>query len=94
MERVQTSKPLPKPIRKKRPVEVCLIVNPFAKREMYDKKSVVAYRALTILTWLLVIALCLAYTVKDSLGARTIQCQNAAHPTPFALHPVITGVYW
>ncbi|KAL9128204.1 MAG: hypothetical protein Q9217_003077 [Psora testacea] len=68
--------------------------NPFARRETYDKRSVATYRALTIVTWLLVVALCLAYTIKDPAGARTIQDQNATHPSPFALHPVITGIYW
>lgn len=69
-------------------------VNPFARRGSHGNSYIITFRALSSLTWILVVTLCFAYTVYDPQGASTIQDQNAVHPTPFALDPNVTGVYW
>jgi len=69
-------------------------VNPFARRESHNKHAVLAYRTLTILTWLVVFALSVTFSLTAPPGGTKIWDQNKAHPSPFALSPVMTSVYW
>jgi len=74
--------------------------NPFAKRSEFDKRSLVAYKILTIITRLLVVTTAIYYTFNTPEDAKkhhhyhTIWGQNARHPTGFSLNPVVTSVYW
>ena len=70
------------------------IVNPFARRENYEKRILILYRGITIIAWLLVLLLSLVYSIDDPKGAKTIQRQNADHPSPFALSPILVAIYW
>ncbi|MCJ1366060.1 hypothetical protein MMC16_005185 [Acarospora aff. strigata] len=77
-------------------------VNPFMKRESHTRGSLVAYKVLTILSWLLVLVLGILYTFNapddgpsgGKHARRTIWGQNRAHPTPFSLNKIITSLYW
>ena len=69
------------------------IVNPFAKRETHDKRQLLIYKILTIVSWLLVVLVSISCSFPAA-ERRTIWGQNKAHPTPFSLNPVITDIYW
>ncbi|SLM40772.1 Protein of unknown function DUF1774, fungi [Lasallia pustulata] len=74
-------------------------VNPFAKRESHDNRSLIIYKTLTILSWLLVLVLSVIYSFDAPSDGRkshnhTIWGQNKHHRTPFSLNPFITDVYW
>ena len=77
-------------------------VNPFVRRETHSQGSLLAYKVLTILSWLVVLVLSILYTFeapddgphKGKHAHRTIWGQNRAHPTPFALNKLITSIYW
>ncbi|MCJ1264158.1 hypothetical protein MMC22_004029 [Lobaria immixta] len=68
-------------------------LNPFARRETHGKQSLLIYKILTIVTWLLVLVVSISCSVSGA-GRRTIWGQNKAHPTPFSLNPFITDIYW
>ncbi|KAI9860267.1 MAG: hypothetical protein M1824_003268 [Vezdaea acicularis] len=73
-------------------------INPFSKREDVSRSNVIAYKVVTILSWLLVVLTTVFYSVhKPTEGKyhrRTIWGQNKAYPTPFALNEPITSIYW
>lgn len=69
-------------------------MNPFAKRESHDKRSLLAYRILTFCTWLLVVALTIYYSFYAPSNGRSIWGQSKAHPTAYSLNPEIVSVYW
>ncbi|MCJ1455792.1 hypothetical protein MMC28_006148 [Mycoblastus sanguinarius] len=69
-------------------------MNPFAKRSSHNKRSLLVYKTLTILTWLLVLAVGIFFTFKAPINGKTIWDQNKAHPTAFALDPMTTSIYW
>ncbi|KAI0484646.1 DUF1774-domain-containing protein [Xylariaceae sp. FL0804] len=75
-----------------------LIVNPFAKRDSHTKNSVIAYKVLTIVTWLLSVVVSFYYTFHspdDGLWhRRRIWKQNAVHPTAFRMNHIIASIYW
>jgi hypothetical protein len=68
--------------------------NPFLKREQYDKRSLNVYRALTILSWLMVLALSILNCFGGPWNQATIWQQNRARSTPFSLDPLLTNIYW
>lgn len=68
-------------------------VNPFARRETHDKNQLLAYKILTIVSWVLVLVASISCSFSAE-GRRTIWEQNRLHPTPFSLNPVITDLYW
>ncbi|KAH0536451.1 hypothetical protein FGG08_006664 [Glutinoglossum americanum] len=74
------------------------LVNPFSKRESHGRSSLIAYKAWTIITWLLVVVTGLYYcTHKPTEGKfkrRTIFGQSKAHPSPFTLDTVFVSIYW
>lgn len=77
-------------------------MNPFARRESHTRESLLAYKILTILSWLVVLVFGVLHTLQapddgSSTGKharRTIWGQNRAHPTPFSLNEIITNIYW
>ncbi|MCJ1303342.1 hypothetical protein MMC08_006151 [Hypocenomyce scalaris] len=74
-------------------------LNPFAGRESHDRRSLIVYKTLTILSWLLVLVLSIYYSFHaPSDGKKShnhkIWEQNKHHRTPFSLNPFITDVYW
>jgi len=74
--------------------------NPFAKREEFGRGNLIAYKILTIVTWLLVVIVGAYYTFNEPADCshkhrcHTIWGQNDLHPSPFALHSVVTSIYW
>jgi len=73
-------------------------MNPFAKRDSHDARSVITYKVLTILTWLLSVVVSVYYTIdypRDGVYIRTrIFDLNALYPTGFTLNSVIVEIYW
>lgn len=74
-------------------------VNPFAKRESHGSRSLIAYKTLTILSWLLVLVLSVIYSFDSPSDGKkshnhTIWGQNKHNRTPFSLNPFIADVYW
>ncbi|ORY65037.1 uncharacterized protein BCR38DRAFT_431695 [Pseudomassariella vexata] len=73
-------------------------VNPFAKRDSHSKNSVIVYKVLTILTWLLSVIISFYYSVnRPSDGhwiKNTIWGQNDLYLTAFRLNKIIASIYW
>ncbi|KAI0159759.1 DUF1774-domain-containing protein [Xylariaceae sp. FL1272] len=73
-------------------------VNPFAKRESHSKDSIITYKALTILTWLLSIVVTFYYTFHAPADGvwhrRTIWGQNDVWNTAFRMNHIIASIYW
>jgi len=73
------------------------VLNPFTKRESYPAQSVLTYKILTILSWLVMVIPTIYYTFNaphdDNKHWRdTIWGHNIS--TPFAMNSVITSIYW
>jgi hypothetical protein len=73
-------------------------MNPFAKRDTHDQRSIVTYKIFTILSWLLSVVVSVYYTIdypRDGVYLRNrIFDQNALYPTGFTLNSVIVQIYW
>ncbi|KAG7007849.1 hypothetical protein G7Y79_00008g024870 [Physcia stellaris] len=73
-------------------------LNPFAKVELRYERALKIYRFLTTATWLLVVVSGIVFSLyphADGIhGGKTIWDQNKAHPTPFALNPILVNIYW
>ncbi|KAI9799364.1 MAG: hypothetical protein M1833_004063 [Piccolia ochrophora] len=73
-------------------------INPFAKRESRSNVSILTYKVLTIISWLLTVVSTLYYLSNkphdDKYHGRTIWGQNKHYDTPFALDKVIVSLYW
>ncbi|KAH8681319.1 hypothetical protein BX600DRAFT_446259 [Xylariales sp. PMI_506] len=73
-------------------------INPFAKRDSHSKNSVIIYKILTILTWILSIIVTVYYTFRrpeDGPWPRhTIWWQNSHHHTAFTMNSTIASIYW
>ncbi|KAJ9635958.1 hypothetical protein H2199_008312 [Coniosporium tulheliwenetii] len=69
-------------------------------RDEYPRRSIITYKILTALSWLLVVVTSIYYTFeaphdgKHKHERHTIWGQNRHHHTPFAMNSVITSVYW
>jgi hypothetical protein len=77
------------------------VVNPFAKREQHTRGSVITYKVLTIVTWLLSVIVSVYYTFDyPSHGryahghATRIWDVNYAYRTGFTLNYMIVSLYW
>ncbi|EEP77795.1 conserved hypothetical protein [Uncinocarpus reesii 1704] len=71
--------------------------NPFARRTSHGPKAINAYRALTPLSWLLVVVFGIYYSVRrpdDDHHGSTIGKQAEINPTPFSQTKTITTIYW
>ncbi|KAI0132198.1 ATP synthase F0 [Xylariales sp. AK1849] len=73
-------------------------VNPFAKRESHSKESILTYKILTTITWLVSLIVTFYYTFNSPNDGvwvkRTIWGQNYWHHTAFSLNSVIASIYW
>ncbi|KAK8210119.1 hypothetical protein M8818_003606 [Zalaria obscura] len=73
-------------------------INPFMNRSEYPRPSLISYRVLTALSWLLVVITSIYYDLRrPTEGAHhrsTIWGQNHRRHTPFAMNPIITSLYW
>lgn len=73
------------------------IANPFAKRETHPPAAVIAYKVLTITTWLLAVIASVYYSVRspsdDIKHGRTIEGQNYLHLSGFTLNFVLVYIY-
>ncbi|KAJ9629707.1 hypothetical protein H2203_002088 [Taxawa tesnikishii (nom. ined.)] len=73
-------------------------VNPFLSRSSYPRSSLISYRVLTALSWLLVVITSVYYDFRHPHEGKhhrdTIWGQNRRRHTPFALNSIITSVYW
>ncbi|KAI1499309.1 DUF1774-domain-containing protein [Biscogniauxia marginata] len=73
-------------------------INPFAKRDSHSKNTVVTYKVLTTITWLLSVVVSFYYTFNspdDGVWARrSIWKQNDAYHTAFRLNHIIASIYW
>ncbi|KAJ9611829.1 uncharacterized protein PV06_00670 [Exophiala oligosperma] len=74
--------------------------NPFAKREEFTKNNLIAYKILTIVSWLVLVIFGAYYTFSRPVDCghkhlcHTIWGQNSHRRTPFSLNSVITSIYW
>ncbi|CAJ2512796.1 Uu.00g009150.m01.CDS01 [Anthostomella pinea] len=73
-------------------------VNPFAKRDEHTKNTVITYKVLTTVTWLLSVVVSFYYTFNSphdgNWARRRIWQQNDAYPTAFRLNSIIASIYW
>jgi hypothetical protein len=74
--------------------------NPFAKRSEFSNTNLLAYKILTIVSWLLVVVTGIIYTFSSPADCshnhhcHTIWGQNNHRPTPFSLNAIVTSIYW
>ncbi|KYK59530.1 uncharacterized protein DCS_00660 [Drechmeria coniospora] len=72
--------------------------NPFARRESHSTGSIVAYKVLTILTWLLAVVSSVYYVVYEPHDGfhvrRRIWDQNYLYPSAFTMNHILGNVYW
>lgn len=74
--------------------------NPFVKREEFSSSNLLAYKILTIFSWLLLVVVGAFYTFTSpgdchhKKHCHTIWGQNSHLYTPFALNSVVTSIYW
>lgn len=73
-------------------------INPFAKRDEHSKNTVVTYKVLTTITWLLSLIVSVYYTVHapndGTFARRRIWRQNDHYNTAFRLNHIIASIYW
>jgi hypothetical protein len=73
-------------------------INPFAKRESHSKNTVITYKVLTIVTWLLAIIVSFYYTFNSPDDGvwhrRRIWKQNDHYHTAFRMNHIIASIYW
>ncbi|KAH8912298.1 ATP synthase F0 [Coniochaeta sp. PMI_546] len=74
-------------------------INPFAKRDSHSRGSVITYKILTIVTWLLSVIVSVYYTFDYPRHGRyhhlrSIWDVNYAYPTGFTLNYLIVSLYW
>lgn len=72
--------------------------NPFSRRDEHSRNAVLGYKIGTALSWLLLVITTIYYTFsaphEGHKPRRSIWGQNKAHPSPFAMNPIITSIYW
>lgn len=73
-------------------------INPFSKRDSHDAKTIWAYKIFTILSWLLIVASSVYYSLHaphdGKYKHRTIWGQNSHYNTAFELNSIIASIYW
>ena len=78
-------------------LSLTIVDNPFSKREEHTSQSIMTYKVLTFVSWLIVHIVNIHFAWNAPSGGyhhRSIWGQNAAYPTPFSLSPVIVDIYW
>ncbi len=81
------------------PANLSTLVNPFAKRDSHTPTSIITYKVLTIVTWLLSLIVTVYYSMHsaDDIGIthrRTIWEQNYRFYSGFTQNSIITSIYW
>ncbi|KAK3324629.1 hypothetical protein B0T19DRAFT_402849 [Cercophora scortea] len=73
-------------------------INPFAKRDEHSASSVITYKVLTVLSWLLSFITTIYYTYNSPTDGhyigKTIWGQNYLHPSGFTQNQLITSLFW
>ncbi|KAF1809293.1 DUF1774-domain-containing protein [Eremomyces bilateralis CBS 781.70] len=73
-------------------------VNPFVRSNNYSKATLVLYRIITVVSWVVFVITGVYYTFQrpheGKYAHRTIWGQNSHYATPFALNSIITSIYW
>lgn len=74
-------------------------VNPFSKREAHSRESVITYKVLTIVTWLLSFITTLYYSFYEPhdpyrLRHRIRDQNEFYHNTAFYLNFILIYIYW
>lgn len=72
--------------------------NPFAKREAHGAGSILTYKILTLLSWLLSVVVSVYYTVNEPHDGFTIRRriwdQNYLYPSAFTMNSTIADIFW
>ncbi|KHO01550.1 uncharacterized protein MAM_00551 [Metarhizium album ARSEF 1941] len=72
--------------------------NPFSHRESHSSGSILTYKLLTLLTWLLSVIVSIYYVVNEPKDGYTIRRriwdQNNLVRTAFTMSPVLGDIYW
>ncbi|KAF4513696.1 hypothetical protein G6O67_000937 [Ophiocordyceps sinensis] len=72
--------------------------NPFGKRETHSSRSILTYKILTLLSWLLAVVVSVYYTVHEPHDGFTIRNrlwdQNYLYPSAFTMNHVLADIYW
>ncbi|RDA95142.1 hypothetical protein CP533_1821 [Ophiocordyceps camponoti-saundersi (nom. inval.)] len=72
--------------------------NPFSKRESHSAGSILTYKILTLVSWILSVVVSVYYTVHephDGFNIRNrIWDQNYLYPSAFTMNHVIADIYW
>ncbi|OAA47839.1 hypothetical protein NOR_02329 [Metarhizium rileyi] len=72
--------------------------NPFSHRESHSSGSILTYKLLTLLTWLLSVVVSIFYVLNDPKDGHTIRRriwdQNNMFRTAFTMNPVLGDIYW
>ncbi|KAI1339140.1 DUF1774-domain-containing protein [Xylariaceae sp. FL0016] len=73
-------------------------INPFAKRDSHTKNTIIAYKVLTTLSWVLSIVVSFYYTFHSPDDGvwkrRRIWKQNDKYLTAFRMDHIIASIYW
>jgi hypothetical protein len=73
-------------------------INPFAKRDEHSKGTVITYKILTTVSWLLAVVVSFYYTFNAPLDGHTkrrrIWKQNDHYTTAFEMNHLIASLYW
>lgn len=87
------SKPLPACVTDQLPSD-----NPFSKRETHSSSSILTYKILTLLSWLLSLVVSVYYTVHephDGFSLRNrVWDQNYLYPSAFTMNHVLADIFW
>ncbi|KAF2395797.1 DUF1774-domain-containing protein [Trichodelitschia bisporula] len=72
--------------------------NPFTSQSSYSRGSVLAWRIVTPVSWLILVITSIYYSAtkphEGKYSRHTIWGQNSHRHTPFALNSVIASLYW
>jgi hypothetical protein len=75
-----------------------LVVNPFGKHETHSFRSILTYKILTFLSWVLSVGVSVYYVLYEPTDGFTIRKriwdQNYLYPTAFTMNDIIVDVYW
>ena len=79
-------------------LSLLLLGNPFAKRETHSSQSITTHKILTILSWILAVAVSVYYVTYEPTDGfhirRRIWDQNYLHRTAFTMNSTIADIYW
>jgi hypothetical protein len=72
--------------------------NPFSKRESHGANSVITYKVLTVLSWILSVVTSVYYTTNEPHDGFTIRRriwdQNSLYPSAFTMNSIIADIFW